>query len=180
MNVSIPDCFMIAFFVGLVFGLVYEVLRIIRLILRFRAAVFVCDIVFFVLAAFAVVKLSTVLGNFVRMYTIFGFGAGVFTYIVTIGRLLNLIESAASVAWRLTIGRLLKKIGGFMRKTFVGIVQKVKLGFVRVSKYFSEQPEKHARHLKLTGKKVYNEKRLDKIGEGENNVIKANVRRGLQ
>lgn len=180
MSVSIPDCFMIAFFVGLVFGLVYEVLRIIRLILRFKAAVFVCDIVFFVLAAFAVIKLSVLLGNFVRMYTIFGFGAGVFTYIVTIGRLLNLIESAASVAWRLTIGKLLKIIGDFMRKTFVGITQKAKSGFVRVSKYFTNKPEIASKHLKSKGEKVYNKKRLDKIGEGENNVIKANVRRGLQ
>ena len=180
MRISIPDCFMIAFFVGLVFGLVYEALRIVRLILRFKAAVFVCDIVFFVLAAFVVIKLSVLLGNYVRMYTIFGFGAGVFTYIVTIGRLLNLIESAASVAWRMTIGKLLKKIGGFMRKTFVGIIQKAKLGFVRVSKYFAQQPKIASKHLKSKGKKVYNEKRLDKIGEGENNVIKANVRRGLQ
>ena len=164
MSVSIPDCFMIAFFVGLVFGLVYEVLRIIRLILRFKAAVFVCDIVFFVLAAFAVIKLSVLLGNFVRMYTIFGFGAGVFTYIVTIGRLLNLIEI----------------IGDFMRKTFVGITQKAKSGFVRVSKYFINKPEIASKHLKSKGEKVYNKKRLDKIGEGENNVIKANVRRGLQ
>lgn len=171
---------MIAFFVGLVFGLVYEALRIIRLILRFKAAVFICDIVFFVLAAFVVIKLSVLLGNFVRMYTVFGFGAGVFTYIVTIGRLLNLIESAASVAWRLTIGKILRKIGCFMRKTFVGISQKAKVGFVRVSKYFAEQPEKRFRHLKSDGEKVYNKKRLDKIGEGENNVIKANVRRGLQ
>ena len=171
---------MIAFFVGLVFGLVYEALRIVRLILRFKAAVFICDIVFFVLAAFVVIKLSVLLGNFVRIYSIFGFGAGVFTYIVTIGRLLNLIESAASVAWRLTIGKIIRKIGGFMRKTFVEIIQKVKGAFVRVSKYFAEQPEKRFRHLKSEDEKVYNKKRLDKIGEGENNVIKANVRRGLQ
>lgn len=180
MNVSIPDCFMIAFFVGLVFGLVYEVLRIIRLILRFKVAVFVCDVFFFVLAAFIVIRLSAALGNFVRIYTIIGFGAGVFAYIVTVGRLLNLIESAASVAWRLTIWKLLKKISAFLKKSFVGISQKVKFGFVKVSKYFSKQPEKRFKHLKSTGKKVYNNKRLDKIGEGENNVIKASVRRGLQ
>ena len=54
MSYSIPDCFMIAFAVGLVFGLVYEALRIVRLILRFGAAVFICDIAFFMLAAAAV------------------------------------------------------------------------------------------------------------------------------
>ncbi len=179
MNVSIPDCFMIAFFVGLVFGLVYEVLRIIRLILRFKAAVFVCDIVFFILAAGVVVKLSSFLGNYVRIYTVLGFGAGVFTYIVTVGRLLNLMESAASTAWRMTIGKLLKKIGSFSKKSFVKIKQKVKAGFVKISKYFSNLPENRLKHLKSNNKKVYNNKRLDKIGEGGNNVIKADVRRGL-
>lgn len=63
MSYSIPDCFMIAFAVGLVFGLVYEALRIVRLILRFGAAVFICDIAFFMLAAAAVFKLSESLGN---------------------------------------------------------------------------------------------------------------------
>ena len=48
MYVSIPDCFMIAFVVGLIFGLVYEALRIVRLILRFKAAVFLCDVLFFI------------------------------------------------------------------------------------------------------------------------------------
>lgn len=179
MNINIPDCFMIAFFVGLAFGLVYEALRIIRLILRFKAAIYVCDIAFFLLAAFAVLRLSTALGNYVRMYTVFGFGAGVFAYIVTVGRLLNLIESAASVAWRLTIGRLLKKISGFIKKIFVGITQKIRAGFVRASKLFQNNRENHRTPLKSDSKKVYNIKRLEKIGEGEKNVIKADVRRSL-
>lgn len=179
MNINIPDCFMIAFFVGFAFGLVYEALRIIRLILRFKAAVYVCDIAFFLLAAFAVLRISTSLGNFVRMYTIFGFGAGVFAYIVTIGRLLNLIESAASVAWRLTIGRLLTKICGIIKKAFVGIAQKTKAGFVKASKLFQNSRENSGTHLKSDSKKVYNKKRLEKIGEGEKNVIKADVRRSL-
>lgn len=180
MSVSIPDCFMIAFFVGFVFGLVYEVLRILRLILRFKIAVFLCDIAFFVLAAFVVMRLSVVLGNFVRIYTILGFGAGVFTYIVTVGRLLNLIESAASVAWRLTIGRLFKKIGNSISKLFVGIAHKAKSGFVRISKHFNEQTKSLRKPLQSTGEKVYNKKRLDKIGEGENNGIKVVVRRSLR
>lgn len=179
MGVSIPDCIMIAFLVGFVFGLVYEALRILRLILRFKAAVYLCDIAFFILAAFAVLRLSTSLGNFVRMYTIFGFGAGIFTYIVTIGRLLNLIESAATLAWRLTIGRLFKKISLFLKKTFVGIAQKTKAGFVRASKVIGNNKENDKMDLKSDTKKVYNIKRLDKIGEGEKNVIKADVRRSL-
>ena len=46
--------------------------------------IFVCDVLFFILAAGLVFRLSMVLGNYVRVYTIMGFGAGVFAYIVTI------------------------------------------------------------------------------------------------
>lgn len=178
MNVSIPDCFMIAFVVGLIFGPVYEALRIVRLILRFKAAVFVCDVLFFVLSAFAVMTLSKSLGSYIRMYTVFGFGAGVFTYIVTLGRLLNLIESAASIAWRATIGRLLHMMGRFIKKLFGIIRQKIGSEFGKISEYHKELKENKRRDLKSASKKMYNKERLDKIGEGEKgHVIKARVTR---
>lgn len=178
MSYSIPDCFMIAFAVGLVFGLVYEALRIVRLILRFGAAVFVCDIAFFVLAAAAVFKLSEALGNYVRVYTVLGFGAGVFAYIVTIGRLLNLAESAASIAWRKTIGRLVHKIAYFVKKSFGIIAHKSKALFGNISKHLVNVRENHNKRLQLKRKTLYNKKRSDKIGESEEvHVIKATVRR---
>ena len=176
MYVSIPDCFMIAFVAGLIFGLLYEALRIVRLILRFKAAVFVCDVLFFVLSAFGIMTLSKGLGNYVRLYTILGFGAGIFTYIVTLGRLLNLAESAASIAWRKTIGRLLHMIGRSMKKALGIMSQKIRLVFGKFSKDYKKFKENHNRHLKNQDKKLYNEKRLDKIGEGEHaHVIKAKV-----
>lgn len=178
MNVSIPDCFMIAFVVGLIFGLVYEVLRIVRLILRFKAAVFICDVAFFVLSAFAVMTLSKSLGSYVRMYTVLGFGAGVFTYIVTLGRLLNLIESATSIAWRATIGRFLHFIGRSVKKLFSTICQKTVHIFGKISKDRRESRENKRRDLKSASQKMYNKERLDKIGEGEEgHVIKARVTR---
>ena len=73
MSYSIPDCFMIAFICGFAFGLVYEAFRVVRLILRFKAAVFVCDVLFFVLAAGLVFKLSMVLGNYVFMAALMSF-----------------------------------------------------------------------------------------------------------
>ena len=42
---------MAAFAAGLMFSLVYEALRIVRVIFPFRIVVFVCDVVFFLLAA---------------------------------------------------------------------------------------------------------------------------------
>ena len=100
MAYSIPDCFMIAFAAGLVFALVYEALRIIRVVFPFKVVTFICDIAFFVIAAGAVTKLSLSLGNYIRVYTVLGFGAGIFTYIATIGRLLNVLENAAAGAVR--------------------------------------------------------------------------------
>lgn len=178
MSYSISDCFMIAFVMGFAFGLVYEALRIVRLILRFKAAVFVCDVTFFILSALAVFRLSESLGNYVRIYTVLGFGAGVFAYIVTIGRILNLAESAASVAWRKTIGRLIRKISSGTQKAFGTIAHKSKEQFGKFSKYLDNTRENYAKHLQSNRNKLYNKKRLEKNGESEKvHVIKATIKR---
>lgn len=169
---------MIAFVVGLLFGLVYEALRIVRLILRFKAAIFLCDIIFFVLAAAAVMTLSKSLGSYVRIYTVLGFGAGVFCYIVTIGRLLNLAESAASIAWRKTIGRLLRSIANGVKKLFGKIRQKTALAFSNCSKDLRKHGENLGKHLKSRGNLLYNNKEPKKLKEGEKaHVIQAKVKR---
>lgn len=169
---------MIAFAVGLIFGLVYEALRIVRLILQFKAAVFVCDIVFFTLSALAVFRLSVSLGSYVRLYTILGFGAGVFAYIVTVGRLLNLAESAASAAWRRTIGKLIDNIVNSTKKAFGIIAQKSKEQFGNISKHLDKVRENNSKRLQSSPKKLYNKNRLDKIGESEKvHVIKATIRK---
>ena len=180
MNVSIPDCFMIAFAVGLMFGLVYEVIRIIRLILKFRIAVFICDIAFFILAAMVVCKLSEFLGNYIRLYTVLGFGAGIFTYIVTIGRLFNVLESAASVAWRRTLGKLFRKAGDFTKRSFTKISHKSDKLFVKIHDYWIKNKEKRFERLNLKGKMLYNNEgnSISSIGEDEKiHVIKAKVRK---
>ena len=178
MNVSIPDCFMIAFAVGLLFGLVYEILRIIRLVLRFRIVVFFCDIVFFAVSAFCVCKLSEFLGSYVRLYTVLGFGAGVLTYIVTLGRLFNVIESAASVVWRNTIGKLFHIFGRNMRYFTGKISQKSKRIFGKIHKYSAKLVKSHSEHLHYNKQKMYNNKGSNIIGEGEEiHVIKARVKK---
>lgn len=169
---------MIAFLAGILFGLVYELLRVVRLILRFRAVTFLCDIAFFILAAFFVCKLSEFLGNYVRLYTILGFGAGVFTYIVTLGRLFNSLESAFSIVWRKTMGRLFHKIGSFVRKVMGKISQNGRSAFGKIHKYSTNIAKKRLEHLHLHSEKMYNKKGKIIIGEGEKpNVIKAKVRK---
>ncbi len=178
MSYSISDCFMIAFAVGFAFGLVYEALRVVRLILRLKAAVFVCDVAFFTLSAFAVFRLSESLGNYIRIYTVLGFGAGVFAYIVTVGRLLNLAESAASIAWRKTIGRLLSNIGKGSRKLFGIIAQKSKEQFGNISKHLENTRENYSKRLQLKSKKLYNKEKPKNVGESEEtHVIVAKIRR---
>ena len=179
MNVSIPDCFMIAFAAGLIFGLVYEAIRIIRLILKFRIAVFVCDIAFFILSAMAVCKLSEFLGNYVRLYTVLGFGAGIFTYIVTIGRLFNVLESAASVAWRRTLGRVFHKIRSFIKGTITKTSNKTKEFLGKFHNYLDEQEKKRRERLNLSNKMLYNNEGNNiTIGEDEKaHVIKARIRK---
>lgn len=156
MYVSVPDCFMIAFITGFLFGLVYEALRIVRLIFRLRLVVVVCDIAFFVLAGAAVCELSKILGNYVRVYTVLGFGAGVFTYIVTIGRLFNVIESGASVIWRKTLGKLFHKTARIAHLFIDNITQSVKLFIGKVHENMPKPQKNPIFGLKSRDKIVYN------------------------
>ncbi len=176
MYVSIPDCFMISFFVGLVFGLVYEVLRILRLLLPFKAAIFLFDVAFFVLAASAVMSLSEMMGSYIRIYTILGFGAGVFTYIVTVGRLFNIAENAASNAWRKAIRNAFRACSSAVRRLFSTIAHKCKPVIGKIAEYRKGKLKKSFQGLKSDNEIVYNKKRLEKIG-GKTDAIKANVRR---
>lgn len=177
-SISIPDCFMIAFACGLIFGLVYEAIRIVRLILRFRVAIFLCDVAFFILAAMFVCKLSEFLGNYVRLYTVLGFGAGIFTYIVTIGRFFNVLESAASIAWRRTIGRALRKCVRLMRNVLGKIRHKAREIFVKIHDYSENMQKKRLERLHLSQEMVYNNMGNDIMGEGEKaHVIHAKVRK---
>lgn len=178
MSYSIPDCFMIAFICGLSFGLVYEAFRVIRLVLRFKIAVFICDVLFFIIAAGLVFKLSMVLGNYVRIYTLLGFGAGIFAYIVTIGRVLNLIESAAAVVWRKTIGRIAGVIIAKAKKVFGAFAHTASGFFGKAADFFSSSQKNLSKHLHSTGRKMYNKNTINnEKGSETGHVIQAKVTR---
>ncbi|MDE6728722.1 MAG: hypothetical protein K2J80_12415, partial [Oscillospiraceae bacterium] len=135
-------------------------------------------IVFFILAAMFVCKLSEFLGSYVRLYTVLGFGAGVFTYIVTLGRLFNVLESAASVAWRRTIGRAIHKLIAFFKRFGGKISQKADSIFVQIHEYLDKREKKPVAPLQSDPEKVYNNVGNKIIGEGEKaHVIKATVRK---
>lgn len=180
MSYSIPDCFMIAFAAGLVFGLVYEVLRVVRVVFPFRVITFLCDIAFFVIAAGAVLKLSLSLGNYIRIYTVLGFGAGVFAYITTLGRLLNILENAVAGAVRSALSAFFRFWGRIFGKLFRAIAHLWSCLFGKINKIYLDAEKKLRQPLKNKVKMVYN-KGSHKVlpgGSETGHVIQATVRRG--
>lgn len=179
MAYSITDCFMISFAAGLVFAVVYEALRVVRVVLPFRAVIFLCDVLFFVLAAFAVTKISVSLGNHIRIYTVLGFGAGIFTYITTVGRLLNIAENAVSGAVRRVLSAFFRKIGSGLSKIFGAIVHTSKDTFGKINKIRSSAMQKLHKPLQKSTSLLYNIKRhkASNGGSESGHVIKAKVTR---
>lgn len=181
MSYTVPECFMAAFAMGLVFSLVYEVLRIIRVVFPLKLVTIVCDILFFLLAALAVTKLSLALGDHIRWSTVFGFGAGVFAYINTLGRLLNLLENAVANAVRAALSAVFKAVGHAAARFFGAIAHTASGIFGKITKICSDNVKKRRKPLQNTHGIVYNkESHKDNNGGSETgHVIKAEVRRGV-
>ncbi len=179
MTFSIPDCFMLGLLLGLCFAPVYEAMRIVRLVLRARVVTFICDVLFFALAGEAVFRLSLVLGDHIRGYTIVGFGAGIFAYITTLGRVLNAIESGAAILWRKTIGRLISSFTQWCKGIFGAIAQNSRAAFGKVADFFAKRA-KSLRGVLIFGRRMgYNKtnRRNDNGGSVSHNVIQAKIRR---
>lgn len=185
MSFSVTECFMAAFAAGLIFGLVYELLRIIRVIFPFKAVTFLCDIAFFLLAAAAVTRLSLAMGNYVRWSLVFGFGAGIFTYINTIGRLFNLVENAVASAVRRVLSSIFGAIGRFASKTFGAIAHTASGCFGKITKIYTDHVKKLHKPLQNRHQMVYNKeyrkgtsmREINPGGSETGHVIKAKVRR---
>lgn len=181
MSYTVPECFMAAFAAGLIFALVYESLRIVRVVFPFRIVVFVCDVVFFLLAALAVTRLSMALGDHIRWSTVFGFGAGIFAYINTLGRLLNLLENAVANAIRTALSAVFNMIRRISSKFFGAIAHTASGVFGKITKIYCSYVKKHRKPLQNSHDIVYNkESSEDNSGGSETgHVIKAQVRRGV-
>ena len=187
MAYSIPDCFMTAFVCGTAFGIVYEFFRIIRRLLPLKSVVFVCDVCFFIAAAFFVFNLSMYIGNYVRSYTLLGFGTGIFAYIQTIGRLFSFAEHLLLKLWKKTIGALLCNIFQAAKKGIGAFAHIVANKFRTFHDFFRRTEKKLLTPLKFTPDKMYNVKRNIVSSErnrpprennGGKNVIQAKIRRG--
>ncbi len=185
MSYSVTECFMAAFAAGLVFALVYEALRIIRVVLPFRTVTFVCDIAFFLLAAIVVTRLSLAMGNYVRWSLVFGFGAGIFAYINTIGRLFNLLENAVASAVRSALSAIFGATGRFAAKVFRAIAHTASGCFGKITKICTANVKKLHKPLQKRHQIVYNKeyrkgksmREINSGGSETGHVIKAQVRR---
>ncbi len=177
---GILDCFMISFVCGLIFGLVYELFRLIRRMIPVTIVVLICDICFFVAAGLFVFELSMYLGNFVRLYTLLGFGAGLFAYIQTVGRLISLLEMLFIRAISATIGALFLKIFTSLKNTIGIIAHNVTTAFGRFYDFSLRSKKSASSLLHFNTKRVYNVKRnIESYGEniGGNNGIQVKIRR---
>ena len=180
MEFSILDCFMIAAVCGFVFGLAYELLRIVRKLIPFTVVTFVCDIVFFAAAACVILYLSMYLGNYIRIYTILGFGAGVFAYIQTIARLLGYIENAVIGLISFAASSIVSAIVGSFKKIFGAFAHILLPCFGIIYDFLVRVSKKLLSLLQFGHKKRYNIKKditiAGEISEGKN-VIKARIKK---
>lgn len=143
----------------------------------FQVVTFVCDIVFFVIAAGAVTKLSLSLGNYIRIYTVLGFGAGIFTYITTLGRLLNIVENAVAGAVRSALSAVFRFFGRIFGRLF-GAIAHVWAGvFGEINKICLIAEKKLRKPLQNKVKIVYNKesRKVHTRGSETGHVIKAQV-----
>ena len=180
MTYGIIDCLMISLICGFTFGAVYEILRIIRRIFSFVVITFICDVCFFVLAALFVLRLSLFLGNYVRIYTLFGFGAGIFAYIHTVGRIAGSIEMIIIQLWQKSIGRLLGYISNYLSSAIGAFAHNTGKQFGKIHDFFADKMKKGSTLLHFHPRSMYNSTR-EKITIGESsrgkNVIKAKITR---
>lgn len=169
---------MISFLCGIIFGTVYEVFRIIRRMLNIKPLVFICDVTFFILAGFFVLSLSLYLGNYIRIYTILGFGSGVFSYICTVGRIMSLLEIQIIRFWNATAGVLIKRLSNLARNILGRFAHNTNVLFGNIHDFFNNTKKKITSLLQINTKKLYNNSNIiNRERSGEKNVIQAKVRR---
>lgn len=180
MNVATPIIEQILYFFlcGIFIGLSYEILRILRSVIKHNNLLIGTeDVLFFALCGFLLFGLSMNIGNgqFRLMYLISA-AVGAFVYYFTMGKLFNLVYSTV-LKWLM---KALRFILSPFAKLISIIVLKIKRLFVRIYKKCILLYKNTFRHLKNSTKKVYNNTYVKREGSAENDVgvkIKAKVKK---
>ncbi len=168
---------------GAVFGLCYELLRLLRMIFRHPTAlVFIEDTLFFAACGLVsfIIALWVGIGYF-RVYYIAFEAVGAALYFLTLGRLINYcLRQAVNTAKKL-LRFVYRKIKPKAIVLFMPFVRKIKVLFSNIAEFCTGSIFNHKKHLKRTDEMLYNNNihSIENSGErgGASGVIKAKIRK---
>ncbi len=143
--------FLLSFLIGLVFGAVYDVLRIIRIVKRHhRYVVFIEDFAFVVFCAFWYFLFSTELARGqIRLFILIGIFIGFIVYLLTLGSLTTRLATG--------IRKVYEKIETWIKsKIFTPIYTKLKNKIVQNYLSLRKRIKSGKKGLKVGKNVVYN------------------------
>ena len=144
--------FMLSFLVGLVFGAVYDLLRIVRIVKKHhKTVVFIEDFVFVVFCAFWYFLFSTDLARGqIRLFVLIGMFIGFAVYLLTVGSITTRFASAIRMVY--------EKIESWLkRKIFTPIYTNIKKKIVQNYISLRKRIKSRKKNLKVGKNVVYNE-----------------------
>lgn len=143
--------FLLSFLVGLVFGAVYDALRIIRIVKKHhKLVVFVEDFIFIIFCSFWYFIFSTDLARGqIRLFILIGMFIGFIIYLLTVGSITTRFASA--------IREVYEKFESMLkRKIFTPIYTKLKNKIVQIYIYLRKRIKSRKKSLKVGKNVVYN------------------------
>ena len=169
------------FMTGFIFGLIYEGLRFLRLLIRHNAvALAIEDVLFFSVFAFVCFTVSLVVGSgyFRLYYAVCAFSGGI-VYYFTLGKLAQLVFKRIIGGIKRFLRFVLSKIGKILDRIFVVIKHKIEPVFVKCNENTKRVVENTKKRLPKKRSVLYNNKANSEVKkEGVYaNVIKAQVRK---
>ena len=144
--------FLLSFLIGLVFGAVFDVLRIVRIVKKHhRYVIFVEDFAFVVFCAFWYFIFSTELARGqIRLFILIGMFIGFVVYLLTVGSITTRFASGIRTVY--------EKIEGCLkRKIFTPIYTNLKKKIVQSYISFKKRIKSRKKGLKVGKNVVYNE-----------------------
>lgn len=173
-------CFLAA---GAVFGLCYEVLRLLRMIFPHpTAVVFFEDTLFFAACGFVsfIIALWVGIGYF-RIYYIVFEAIGALLYFMTLGRLINLCLKRVVGLMKKFFREICKKLKPKAKAVFMPFAKKIKELFSKIAEFIPKPVFNPKKHLKSNSEMLYNNNVHSTLesggGGGNGSVIKAKIRK---
>lgn len=173
-------CFLAA---GAVFGLCYEALRLLRMLLPHPAAVvFFEDTLFFAACGLMsfIIALWVGMGYF-RIYYIAFEAIGALLYFLTLGRLINFCLKHAVGFVKRSFSGICKKLKPKVKALFMPFAKKIKGLFSKIAEFVPKPAFNTKKHLKSNSEMLYNNNIHSTLnsggGGGNGSVIKAKIRK---